>query len=79
MSRGKSWRGIDAAKQRRAARTEMFQAERNAEPREKNWKLLYLRSNKLARARQLGFEYPRKSAREVIDEHTATGQEDQTP
>ena len=28
-------------------------------PREKNWKQLYLRSEKLARARQLGIEYPR--------------------
>lgn len=28
-------------------------------PREKNWKLLYTRSVKLARAHQLGFEYPR--------------------
>jgi len=27
--------------------------------REKNWKHLYLRSEKLARARQLGIEYPR--------------------
>ena len=27
--------------------------------REKNWKLMYLRSEKLARARQLGIEYPR--------------------
>ena len=28
--------------------------------REKNWKHLYLRSAKLARAKQLGIEYPRK-------------------
>jgi hypothetical protein len=26
---------------------------------EKNWKMLYMRSNKLLRAAQLGFEYPR--------------------
>lgn len=28
-------------------------------PREKNWKMLYTRSDKLARALQLGIEYPR--------------------
>ncbi|WP_063370638.1 hypothetical protein [Pseudoalteromonas luteoviolacea] len=28
---------------------------------EKNWKMVYLRSAKLARAKQLGFEYPRKN------------------
>lgn len=28
---------------------------------EKNWKQVYLRSEKLNRAKQLGFEYPRKN------------------
>lgn len=79
MSRGKSWRGTDAAKQRRATRTERLQTEQSDEPREKNWKHLYLRSNKLARARQLGFDYPRKSTREVINEHMSDGPEDVTP
>ncbi len=78
MSRGKSWRRSEAAKERRDTRTERLQTERNDEPREKNWKLLYLRSNKLARARQLGFDYPRKSRREVIDEHMSDGPEDKT-
>lgn len=32
------------------------------EKREKNWKLLYLRSQKLARARQLGMTYPLASS-----------------
>jgi len=27
---------------------------------EKKWKLVYLRSEKLSRAKQLGFEYPRR-------------------
>ncbi len=34
---------------------------------EKNWKMLYLRSEKLSRARQLGFDYPRKSGRQLLD------------
>lgn len=34
---------------------------------EKNWKMLYLRSCKLARAKQLGFDYPRKNTRQLID------------
>ncbi len=34
---------------------------------EKNCKMLYLRSEKLVRAKQLGFEYPRMNARKIID------------
>ena len=30
------------------------------EKREKNWKLMYIRATKLARAKQLGIEYPHK-------------------
>ena len=33
------------------------------EKREKNWKLLYLRSAKLARAKQLGIDYPQPSSK----------------
>src|SRR6478672_447998 len=33
------------------------------EKREKNWKLLYLRSAKLARAKQLGIGYPQPSSK----------------
>ncbi len=36
-------------------------------PKEKNWKLVYTRSAKLARAKQLGFEYPKKR----LDEEAA--------
>jgi uncharacterized protein (DUF1810 family) len=34
----------------------------------KNWKFIYLRSNKLARAAQLGQEYPRKHWRSLLDD-----------
>lgn len=34
---------------------------------EKKWKMLYLRSEKLSRAKKLGFEYPRKSYRQLIE------------
>ena len=34
---------------------------------EKNWKMIYLRSAKLARAKQLGIEYPRLSMRQLLD------------
>ena len=33
----------------------------------KKWKHMYLRSEKLNRARQLGFDYPRKNGRALID------------
>jgi hypothetical protein len=35
--------------------------------REKNWKLMGVRSCKLARAKQLGFEYPTRSIRQILD------------
>jgi hypothetical protein len=34
---------------------------------EKKWKLVYLRSAKLSRAKQLGFEYPRKNIRQLLE------------
>jgi predicted protein tyrosine phosphatase len=37
-------------------------------PKVKRWKELYTRSQKVARARQLGFEYPRVSREEVADD-----------
>jgi hypothetical protein len=35
---------------------------------EKKWKMLYLRSEKLKRAKQLGFDYPLKSSRQLLDQ-----------
>ncbi|WP_044616193.1 hypothetical protein [Gynuella sunshinyii] len=35
---------------------------------EKKWKLMYFRKNKLARAKQLGFDYPIKSKRQLLDQ-----------
>ncbi|ALN93753.1 hypothetical protein [Lysobacter gummosus] len=35
---------------------------------EKNWKLLYTRGCKLIRARQLGFAYPIRSTRQLLDQ-----------
>ena len=34
---------------------------------EKNWKLLYLRSVKLHRAKKLGREYPQKTLRQLLE------------
>tara|TARA_B100001063_G_C16242506_1_gene301407 strand:+ start:350 stop:502 length:153 start_codon:yes stop_codon:yes gene_type:complete len=34
---------------------------------EKNWKHMYLRKEKLVRARQLGMDYPRKRGRQFLD------------
>ena len=36
-------------------------------PREKNWKHVYTRSNKLNRAKKLGFVYPRESETNMAD------------
>lgn len=35
---------------------------------EKKWKLMYFRKNKLARAKQLGLDYPIKSKRQLLDQ-----------
>ena len=34
---------------------------------EKKWEMVYLRSEKLIRAKQLGFDYPRKNTRQLLD------------
>lgn len=34
----------------------------------KNWKHVYLRSEKMRRAKQLGFEYPVRSTRQMLDD-----------
>ena len=39
-------------------------------PREKKWKHIYTRSNKLHRAKQLGFEYPRMSESDLAERET---------
>lgn len=39
-------------------------------PREKKWKEVYTRSEKRFRARQLGFEYPRMSERNLVSRET---------
>ncbi len=36
---------------------------------EKNWKMLYLRSEKLHRSKQLGFVYPRLNSRQFLDQN----------
>jgi hypothetical protein len=35
---------------------------------EKKWKMVYIRTEKLSRAKQLGFEYPRKNTRQLLDQ-----------
>ncbi len=37
---------------------------------EKNWKMLYGRSEKIIRARQLGFEYPKQTTRQLLDDES---------
>lgn len=44
-------------------------------PREKRWKDLYLRSAKLARAKQLGFDYPRTTEKHLAQEEMARSDE----
>jgi len=39
-------------------------------PKEKNWKHLYTRSVKLARAQQLGFDYPRITEKQLVQQES---------
>jgi predicted protein tyrosine phosphatase len=41
-------------------------------PREKQWKNLYTRSAKLARAQQLGIDYPRTTDRQLVQEEATS-------
>lgn len=41
-------------------------------PREKQWKNLYTRSVKLARAQQLGIDYPRTTDRQLVQEEATS-------
>ena len=38
---------------------------------EKKWKLMCFRKNKLVRARQLGFDYPVKNQRQLLEQELA--------
>ena len=63
--RSKSWRRFkDKLKSRKGMGTE------EAFKPEKKWKLMYLREEKLARAKQLGFTYPKKSGRQLLDQES---------
>ena len=39
---------------------------------EKKWKFLYTRKSKVARAKQLGFEYPRINQRQLLEQVTSS-------
>jgi hypothetical protein len=63
MERGRAWRRLQHRMSKGKSETslEIFKPE-------KKWKMLYLRSEKLKRAKQLGFEYPVKNSRQVLDQ-----------
>ncbi|MBV4508370.1 hypothetical protein HU751_026395 [Pseudomonas sp. BW13M1] len=63
MKRSRAWRRSQARKHAHhpAVCPQVFKPE-------KNWKLLYTRASKLARARQLGFSYPIRSTRQLLDQ-----------
>ena len=46
-------------------------------PREKRWKDLYTRSSKQARAQQLGFEYPRITDKQLVQEEELARDQEQ--
>jgi hypothetical protein len=60
--RGRAWRRLQNRMNRgkNEGSTEIFKPK-------KKWKMLYLRSEKLKRAKQLGIDYPVKTSRQVLD------------
>ncbi len=69
MSSGKKWRVKDLAAAKRRRRSAKLQSRNEYKHREKNWKHVYTRSAKVTRARQLGFDYPKRTDRQLLDEH----------
>jgi hypothetical protein len=64
MERSRAWRRTQARRKHgndKPARRPEFKPE-------KNWKLMYTRADKLARARQLGMSYPIRSTRQLLDQ-----------
>jgi predicted protein tyrosine phosphatase len=69
LNRDKGWR------QKKAQQKEKNRSKKTYKyPEEKNWKMMYLRSEKLKRAKQLGFDYPIKTMREKLLEETGQGE-----
>lgn len=62
MQRTRAWRRSQADQHGKANAVQP----RTPKP-EKNWKLMYIRSAKLARARQLGLIYPIRSTRQLLE------------
>jgi hypothetical protein len=63
IERDKSWRRL----QKKLNGGKGMGSKEEVKP-EKKWKFMYLREDKLARARQLGFSYPRRSGRQLLDQ-----------
>jgi|GEM_PF-359985 len=62
LERSRSWRRFkDRINRKRATGSD-----EPCKP-EKKWKHMYLRKEKLARAKQLGMEYPRKRGKQLLD------------
>lgn len=61
--RGRAWR---RSKTRTKSRKNSAKTEKQWIS-EKNWKLMYTRSEKLRRARQLRIEYPKRTVRQTLD------------
>lgn len=61
MERNRGWRRFQSRAHGgdRVAQTQKFKPE-------KNWKLMYTRSAKSVRAKQLGFQYPIRTQRQLV-------------
>ena len=62
--RNKAWR----VAKRKAKKSHIEQAPNRKRKGENCWKLMYIRSEKLHRSKQLGVEYPTKTLRQVLDD-----------
>lgn len=50
----------------KAQKAKGMRADKAEETKPKKWHELYIRSNKVKRAQKLGFDYPRRSAEDVL-------------
>jgi hypothetical protein len=63
-SRARAWRRF----KRRIKLQKKYGWVERPQSSEKKWRLMYSRSEKLRRARQLGIEYPKRTVRQILDE-----------
>lgn len=69
-ARNAGWRrDKERLNQQRADRIEEWSPAKDRWPVSKSWKFMGRRRDKVARAQKLGFDYPRRTDRQLLEDH----------